>query len=327
MSEGQQSEHEAEPNRPSSGGDGAPAPETRSGVGTRLRRAREAQGRSARAVASSLNLPLVTIEALERGDRDGLPPTTFVRGYLRNYAQLVGLDPEEVAAAYERAVRAERPGPERPAGRRGATLGAPGPRAWLIAASALAVLALAVSVIVGVLVGGGDAPEPGKDTASTADQVPEVPRESSPSGSAGGEAEAPDGGSAAASDAAEVAAQQAGAMLGPRPGGVEALLAAELRLEEGEAIPDAPPAAEDGPDLVLRIREGQSWVSVEGDGERLAYGTLEGPLTREFDGAEAYRLVIGNAAQAEVVYRGEPVDLAPHTDGRVARLELSSESE
>ncbi|MBK1727353.1 helix-turn-helix domain-containing protein, partial [Halorhodospira neutriphila] len=96
MSDGQQSEHEAEPGRQWGAGDGAPEqPESRSGVGARLRQAREAQGRSARAVASSLNLPLVTVEALEGGEREGLPPTTFVRGYLRNYAQLVGLDPEE----------------------------------------------------------------------------------------------------------------------------------------------------------------------------------------------------------------------------------------
>ncbi|MFP4648551.1 MAG: helix-turn-helix domain-containing protein [Halorhodospira sp.] len=71
-------------------------------AGEQLRRAREAQGRSARAVATSLNLPVSKVEALEREDDESLPPPTFVRGYLRSYAGLVGCDPEAVVTAYER---------------------------------------------------------------------------------------------------------------------------------------------------------------------------------------------------------------------------------
>lgn len=70
--------------------------------GEQLRRAREAQGRTARAVGTSLNLPAARVEALEQDDDASLPPPTFVRGYLRSYAQLVGCDPEAILAAYER---------------------------------------------------------------------------------------------------------------------------------------------------------------------------------------------------------------------------------
>ena len=77
-------------------------PPEQESIGARLRRAREAQGRTVRAVAASLNLSVDKVEALEQGDDGRLPPPTFIRGYLRNYARLVGLDPEDTVAAYNR---------------------------------------------------------------------------------------------------------------------------------------------------------------------------------------------------------------------------------
>ncbi|WP_298136776.1 helix-turn-helix domain-containing protein [Acidiferrobacter sp.] len=65
--------------------------------GARLRAARERAGWSVEQVAQRLRLSPAQITALESGQREGLPPAAYVRGYLRNYAQLLGLDPQEFA--------------------------------------------------------------------------------------------------------------------------------------------------------------------------------------------------------------------------------------
>ena len=53
-------------------------------------------------VAMSLNLSVAVLEALESGDYSSLPEWTFVRGYLRAYARLLGLAEESVIISLER---------------------------------------------------------------------------------------------------------------------------------------------------------------------------------------------------------------------------------
>ncbi|WP_341648617.1 helix-turn-helix transcriptional regulator [Thauera humireducens] len=61
--------------------------------GAALRAAREARGESVAEVAFALKLNPRQIAALEADDFAALPGTAFVRGFLRNYARYVGLDP------------------------------------------------------------------------------------------------------------------------------------------------------------------------------------------------------------------------------------------
>ncbi len=126
--------------------------------GEQLRRAREAQGRTARAVGTSLNLPAARVEALEQDDDASLPPSTFVRGYLRSYARLVGCDPEAIVAAYERR-RGEAPdGPgAREPGRPGAALpgGQPLQRGPSGTGRRLRLLAAIAGLLVLLAAGGG----------------------------------------------------------------------------------------------------------------------------------------------------------------------------
>ena len=49
-------------------------------------------------VAENLNLGVDVIRALERNEYGDLPGATFVKGYLRSYANLLRLNPEEVIA-------------------------------------------------------------------------------------------------------------------------------------------------------------------------------------------------------------------------------------
>ncbi|WP_297444980.1 helix-turn-helix transcriptional regulator [Acidiferrobacter sp.] len=79
--------------------EGAPNDAPPVNPGARLRAARERAGWSVEQVAQRLRLSPAQIVALESGRREDLPPAAYVRGYLRSYAQLLGLDPQEFAKA------------------------------------------------------------------------------------------------------------------------------------------------------------------------------------------------------------------------------------
>lgn len=71
------------------------------GPGARLRAAREAAHITVDKVATSLLLDTDTIEALETDAFDRLPAPTFVRGYLRGYARIVGLPAAPILDLYD----------------------------------------------------------------------------------------------------------------------------------------------------------------------------------------------------------------------------------
>lgn len=74
-------------------------------VGVQLHEARERQGLMLEAVARSLRIPTKTLRALEEGDFASLPADVYMRGFLRQYAEALGLDavPFLRAFAMERA--------------------------------------------------------------------------------------------------------------------------------------------------------------------------------------------------------------------------------
>lgn len=69
-------------------------------VGARLRDARERQGLPLEAVAHSLRISLKTLQALEQGDIQRLPADVYIRGFLRQYADVLGLDPVPLLRAF-----------------------------------------------------------------------------------------------------------------------------------------------------------------------------------------------------------------------------------
>ena len=70
--------------------------------GAVLRAAREARGESVSEVAFALKLNPRQIAALEADNFSALPGMAFVRGFLRNYARYLGLDPAPLLAGVER---------------------------------------------------------------------------------------------------------------------------------------------------------------------------------------------------------------------------------
>lgn len=71
------------------------APEMGASCGVRLKQAREQAGLSQEEVAASLKIPLRVIRQLESGDPGQLGAPVFVRGQLRSYARLLGIDLED----------------------------------------------------------------------------------------------------------------------------------------------------------------------------------------------------------------------------------------
>lgn len=75
--------------------------------GEQLRKGRERKQLSTQEVAEKLNLKHSFVLMIESDNYDSLPGVTFVRGYLRTYAKLVDVDPEALLDVYNSAFKEE----------------------------------------------------------------------------------------------------------------------------------------------------------------------------------------------------------------------------
>ncbi len=69
-------------------------------VGAILAEARQRMGLSVFDISGKLRLTEHYVRAIEADDYGKLPGEVFVKGYLKSYAEFVGLDPEQVRGAY-----------------------------------------------------------------------------------------------------------------------------------------------------------------------------------------------------------------------------------
>jgi cytoskeletal protein RodZ len=83
-----------------------------------LKRQREVREISLREVSDTTKINLRYLEALEDNRFSALPAPVFARGFLREYARFVGLDPDEVLNYYDAAQSAEPESEARPRPRR-----------------------------------------------------------------------------------------------------------------------------------------------------------------------------------------------------------------
>jgi cytoskeletal protein RodZ len=70
-------------------------------LGHILREARDTKGLTLSEVQEQTRISQRYLEALEVGDYDLLPSPVHVRGFLRNYARFLNLDPEPLLERYE----------------------------------------------------------------------------------------------------------------------------------------------------------------------------------------------------------------------------------
>lgn len=73
-------------------------------VGDSLRNARTVVGWTVSEVATKLNLTAHTVESIEANQFERLPGTTFARGYIRNYAKILGLETNHLVLEFDRQI-------------------------------------------------------------------------------------------------------------------------------------------------------------------------------------------------------------------------------
>jgi cytoskeleton protein RodZ len=144
-------------------------------IGDSLREARMRQHLDIADVESRTKIRAKYLRALENEEFGMLPGPTFVKTFLRTYAEALGLDPqvlvEEYRASYESREEAEhlqQLGPTAVARdrRRGGGIGPPPPRPWVLIGLA-AVTVVGVLLVIGLLSGDDNGGNGSSDKAST----------------------------------------------------------------------------------------------------------------------------------------------------------------
>jgi cytoskeleton protein RodZ len=74
-----------------------------------LRLARQGLGQDLRTVAQVLCIRYAYLEAIEKSEFDSLPGTAYAIGFLRTYAEFLGLDGEQIVERFKREVQGEEP--------------------------------------------------------------------------------------------------------------------------------------------------------------------------------------------------------------------------
>ena len=284
------------------------------------------RGLSLQEVADRLKLSRKQLEAIENDEYDKLPGPAFARGFVRNYAKLLGLDVALLNASLDAhlpmppvnpPVADTAPAAPAPA----ASSRSPAVNPTLIkGALALLVLLLAAGVGYRLLTQGASTPAtPPLAAPAVESALPQAALNPEPA-------------SSAASVSAAPSVDSKPAELKPEPAKLEALAVAPVKPAEvkpAEAKPTstdtstAQAAVSDtgAGELVLNARE-KAWVSViDAKGKKLLYGQISGEK-RLGGGTPPYKLIIGNAPQVELNYKGQAVPLADKTKGSTAKLEL-----
>ena len=287
-------------------------------AGSTLRSAREAAGLSVDDVALQLKLAPRQVRALEDDDFQHLPGRTFARGFARNYARFIQLDPDRVLAlmpAGESAPALERPSfaaARRPMGEipvERAAHRSSAPRVLFLLLALVAVGAAAYYEYV------HKASEARREAAgvsgaesATTTTIP-APQSLTAAGSTTTTlpnpvaAESPTTATPPTGEAAPGAAGTPDAAATPAGGGATAAKASDAA-------------------LVLAFR-GTSWAEVkDANGRVILQMTGGSGMTQTVNGTPPLELSLGNAPDVAVTFRGQSLDLAPFTRGVVARVAL-----
>lgn len=76
-------------------------------LGLTLQREREAKGLTIEAVMEATKISRINLVALESGDRSTLPHPVYTKGFIKSYARLLGLDPDELSMVVDREYQSE----------------------------------------------------------------------------------------------------------------------------------------------------------------------------------------------------------------------------
>jgi len=269
--------------------------------GAALTAARQAQNLSVADVARQLKLSVSQIEALEAGAFEKLPGPIFVRGFIRNYARLLKLDPKKMLSSVEPRLPAQPPSegvppskdiPFPPARTR--------PWPWYAAAMLLLIGGLVAYEFYWnesefTVVKPVTAPSPVTVVAEPAPGGPAAP-------------------AVADVAAAAAAAQDAKAVAKTAQTAAQSMPA---------AVSDEDRLPKPGERPLQFVFQEESWVEIQDRSGKIIFSQLnQAGSKRRVYGTPPLSVVVGNAHGVRLTYNGEPVDLSRHTKVDVARLTL-----
>lgn len=312
--------------------------------GARLKAGREARNLKTSDVAAKLKLTARQIEAIEQEEFDHLPSEIFVRGFVKNYARLVGLDPDSLIAPVDAqaAVSETITAPNA-----GLNVGSNGLRLWLV----YPLIGLIAFVI--LVAGMYYWLRQGEDTLLTAPPEAQSANEPAQTGESlhppalvtPPEALGPSTENAVDSEAIGTLNSGAPMAQAPQPGEpaapadvmpspmiaasppaaaakpVEPPIAAAMPMPEAER-PSADTSVKTGL-RSMRFQPSQdAWIQVvDGKGSHFSKLVRAGS-SESFSGVPPFRLVVGEAALVKLTYNGHSIDLKPFIGQKVARLTL-----
>ncbi|WP_211824747.1 RodZ domain-containing protein [Kistimonas asteriae] len=298
--------------------------DVRESLGDLLRQSREGKGLDVREAAEALKISVDFVRALESGHYEVLPGETFIKGYLKGYARLLGLDEEDVLARFSMD---------------GVSRGEIGKKSAYDAVShrhnrrgRIMFTALSL-VLLGVVAGGiywwqgnqaGDIQIPVAESESAPVPTPEqelFPSEDSPAvGETSGQDSAPAMleaepavvETASDDDVVEVAQPEPSVLIASAP-------------EQAKKVADEEVVASDDHRLVIRFRA-DCWVQVKGADNKVLFADLKRADSELDMRAEKgpVSILFGDVSAVQSVYfNGKPVTLDKPVSGKkVGRLKL-----
>ncbi len=284
-------------------------------VGQQLRAAREAKGLAVADIGKTLKLSPHQVEALEADDWSRLPCKTIIRGFVRNYARLVSLNSDGLMITLDSLHLPQVPELEMPMGTniRVPQEGGVEKKDYLRVISGLIVLALAVLAYFFFPVELWQSAVTALKSATQSNEgavVKAVPQTKS-----------------------ETKAKAAEVIVTPP---VTAVLSAES-VPPVQVPPAAPPSALPSTPAPLPVTAPMpqssigkglkfsftqpSWVEVRDKSGEIIFSQLNQAGSRqEIDGQPPFALVIGNAGQVTLQYKGKKVDLSKRSKDDVVRV-------
>jgi cytoskeleton protein RodZ len=281
-------------------------------LGQTLAAERERQGLSRSDVAQRLHMSAYQIEAIETGDYSRLPRGTFLRGFVRNYAKILGVAADSVLNLLpDGATGEKKPGIVVPTYNirfdpLGERLQSP-----YVKAATLAVVAVVIAFATmywWLFI---------RPTATAARKA-QAPAVAAATPQVVATQPAPSEAFAAATAVPNTAPAPAKSETKPeakRPEPPKAIVAEAKKPEPDRAITPG-----EGSTLKFRFK-GASWVEIRDAKGKLLLSKLNQPGSEtEVSGRPPFNVIVGNAPEVQLFYNDHEFDLEPHTKVAVARF-------
>ncbi len=312
--------------------DQTPDNEIQFSPGSLLKQAREAAGISIEEVMQQLKLTRQTVIAIESDDYSSDLPATFYRGYLRNYAELLKLDDNDIVENFDHFCK--RNNLFAKAEQSLATIELEKPinySNWLAKSVTILIVLILLVGAYYLLVEKKVWQQLTSSLNSSEGQVESI----SEAGDSQLLLPISESTSDSANDSTQPIGEQTSELTNPQEDQKVSLADSELSSESlnlqedtsNEALAEEsaqPEAVASNGELVLVFSD-DCWVRItDANGKVLALGIKKGGTSMTLSGPTPYELTLGKPSAVQLSYQNEPVDLSSYPDTRAARLTLGN---